>query len=265
MTLRHDISGRGRPVVLLHGIPGSAGIWHPVRDRLQTEHRVVVPDLVGFGPAAGHPDLSALRAPAQADALARLLDELGIRDAVLVGHDFGGPVALQVLEQRPDLVAGLVLLATNAFPDTPIPFPLSTVTWPVIGPLLARVAFSRPSLRVMTRMMTGTPRVALDRGVYVGDREQGRSIRLIFTDALAHLAERYASFPATMAATRVPVAVVWGDRDPFFPVDQARRTAEAFPDATLSVLEGAGHALPEERPDEVADVAAAVAATAAVR
>jgi len=108
--------------------------------------------------------------------------------------------------------------------------------------------------------MVGTPKVRLDDSVYVGNGLQARAIRLVFTDALAHLAERYARFEGVMARAEMPVAVVWGDHDPFFGVEQGHRTAGAFPDADLRVLPGAGHALPEERPDEIAASVAELAA-----
>jgi pimeloyl-ACP methyl ester carboxylesterase len=193
-----------------------------------------------------------LWADAQAERLAQTLDQLGIRSATVVGHDFGGPVALHLLNRRPDLVGGLALLATNVFPDTPIPFPLVAVTWPLVGGLASRLLFSAMSLRVMTGRMTGRPPVRLDPGIYVGHRDQARAIRLIFTDALANLADRYGPLEGILRRAAVPGTVVWGDRDPFFPLSQAERTAAAFPDADLHVLPGAGHALPEERPDQVA-------------
>jgi pimeloyl-ACP methyl ester carboxylesterase len=251
--------GEGSPVVLIHGLPGSAGAWRPVTERL-TGHRILVPDLVGFGATGGAPPTPALLADAQAEQLAATLDHLGVRSATLVGHDFGGPVALRLLDRRPDLVGGLALLATNVFPDTPIPFPLVAVTWPGIGRAASRLLFSSMSLRFMTARMTGHPRLDLDRRIYVGDADQARAIRLIFTDALTNLAQRYAPVEAIVRRTAVPATVVWGSRDPFFPVTQAERTAAALPEADLHILPGAGHALPEERPDEVAAAIRALAA-----
>ena len=250
--------GAGPAVVLIHGIPGSASNWRPVAERLAIDHRVLVPDLLGFGTTGGNPHIDQLRADAQAAALAEALDLLDITAAVVVGHDFGGPVALRLLHGRPDLVGALGLLATNTFSDTAIPFPLSSVTWPVVGPAASRLLFSRPSLRLLTRRMVGTPRVRLDPRAYVGDAVQARAIRLIFTDSLANLAERYRPLEAILSGVDVPADVMWGDRDPFFPLAHGTRTAAAL-GVDLRVLSGAGHALAEERPDEVAAGIAALA------
>ena len=243
--------GAGPTVVLVHGIPGSGATWRTVADRLASHHRVLVPDLVGFGATGGNPLITALRADAQANALASALERFDVHAATVVGHDFGGPVALRLLDDRPDLVGGLGLLATNAFADTAIPFPLSSVTWPRIGPVAARMLFSRPALRLLTRRMVGTPPVRLDLRSYVGDAAQARAIRLIFTDSLVNLAERYRPLEAILSGVTVPAAVIWGDRDPFFPLAHGKRTAAAL-GVDLRVLAGAGHALPEERPEDVA-------------
>jgi pimeloyl-ACP methyl ester carboxylesterase len=190
--------------------------------------------------------------------VAALLDELAVPRATVVGHDFGTPVSVLLAATRPDLVAALSLLAGNTFPDTPIPFPLSLTTAPIIGDLFSRLLFSAPSLALMLRQGTGPGSAPPDAGVYLGDRGQRRTIATIFSGALTRLAELYAPVAAALDALEVPVLVGWGDRDPFFPLEQGERTAAAA-NARLHVFHGAGHFLPHERPVEVAREIAAFA------
>lgn len=239
--------GEGPAVVFLHGVPGSAHAWDPVVEELDGVH-VIVPDLLGFSASR---DADDLHAEAQARATAHLLDSLEITNAVIVTHDFGGPVAIRLIEQRPALVEGLLLSSTNAFGDTPIPFPLSTIFWPVLGRLAAQMIFSPPSLRLMLHTGTGHPRPRLDPSTHIGDSRQARSIRTIFETSLRHLPELYGPLTDILAGITVPTEVLWGDRDPFFTVETARRTATAIPGARLTVLRGAGHFLPAERPAAV--------------
>jgi pimeloyl-ACP methyl ester carboxylesterase len=250
-------SGEGAPpVVLLHGIPGSGRTWTQVGELLGSRHRIVVPDLVGFGGSARCRDVEALHAEGQATALAEVLSRVGVRRAVLVGHDFGGPVALTLARRSPDLVAALGLLATNTFGDTPIPFPLSVVTWPGVGSTAARALFSGPALRLMMRRGVGRPAPEIDLEAAVGDRHQRRAIRLVFEASLTRLVDLYRPIQEGLGNIDVPTLVGWGERDPFFSVDQGRRTAAAVPGARFRLYGGAGHFLPEERPHEVAsDVA----------
>lgn len=249
LAFRRD--GSGKSVVLLHGIPGSGRNWNGVADGLSDDHDVIVPDLLGFGGSSRPATLEALHADAQASALADLLDEIEVSGAIVVGHDFGGPIALLLAAKRPDLVSHLGLLATNAFTDTPIPFPLSAVTWPLVGNAASGLLFSRPSLAMMLKSGTRKPNKRLDASAYLGDKGQVRSIRTIFGGSLSGLRTLYGPVEAALKSVHVPSIVVWGDRDPFFPVRQGERTAQALR-APLEVLEGAGHFLPEERPDEVA-------------
>lgn len=171
--------------------------------------------------------------------------------ATLVGHDFGGPVALSLMAMAPGRVSGLGLLATNAFPDTPIPFPLSTIFWPIIGRIAAPGLFSRPSLQLMLRTGVGSSKVRLDPVTYLGDAGQVQTIRTLFEGSLRHLAELYGPIETALEAADVPGFVLWGDRDPFFTIESGERTAATF-GVPLTRLEGAGHFLPEERPEDVA-------------
>lgn len=247
-----QVTGTGPEVVLLHGIPGAAAVWTEVTRLLSAHHRVVVPDLVGFGASARADDIRVLWADAQAGAIVALMDDMGIDRALVVGHDFGGPVAAHLVAQAPGRVAGLLLASSNTFGDTPIPFPLSGILWPGLGRAWERMLFSAPSLRMMVKQGVGEKRIKLDPRVYVGDRQQAHAIRVIFSTALRELAARYDPITETLRRVDVPTSIVWGDRDPFFPVEQAHRTAELIRGASVSVLPGAGHFVPEERPTELA-------------
>lgn len=251
MAYRRD--GDGQTVVLVHGIPGQGRAWERVEAFLRGSFDVVTPDLVGFGRSDGpnRPTIDSVGPAAQAVAIAALLDEIGVRRAIVVGHDFGVPVAVLLAAGRPDLVSAVSLLSGNTFPDTPIPFPLSLTNAPVIGDLFARSLFSRPSLALMLRQGTGPGSTPPDARVYLGDRRQRRTIAAIFSGALTRLEELYTPVAAALEVIGVPVLVGWGDHDPFFPVEQGERTATVA-NGRLRVFHGAGHFLPHEHPTELA-------------
>lgn len=253
-------TGSGPPVVLLHGIPGQGRAWDEVQAALEGRFDVIVPDLIGFGDSdrPSRPTIDDVGPAAQASHIAGLLDELRVRRATVVGHDFGAPVTVLLAAARPDLVAAVSLLAGNTSPDTPIPFPLSLTTAPIVGGLFSRLLFSAPSLALMLRQGTGPGSAPPDAHLYLGDSDQRRTIATIFSGALTHLAELYAPVASALATLEVPVHVGWGDHDPFFPLREGERTAAAA-NTRLHVYEGAGHFLPHERPDEVAREIAALA------
>ena len=243
-----DFAAAGPPVLLLHGIPGWRGMWRNVARHLAAECRVISPDLLGFGESS-EPS-GELHASGQADVVVQLIRQLGCGPVHLVGFDFGGPIAVLVYRQAPELVSSLTLAATNVFTDTPIPVPLGVVRMRWVGSLFARVLFSRAGLAMMwlaaVRRKEGF-RFAQYRGLL--HFPQGiTSTRRVFESSLRHLSELYAPVQATLTTIQVPCTVIWGDGDPFFPMAIGERTASHIPGAALVRLPGCGHFLPEEDP-----------------
>src|SRR5438309_4489141 len=98
-------AGEGAPLLLLHGWPEFWLTWEPVMVRLANRHRVIAPDLRGFGDS-DKPDGHFGAENHAADMLA-LLDALGIRRAGIVGHDVGGAAMQPLAREAPERVAGL--------------------------------------------------------------------------------------------------------------------------------------------------------------
>src|SRR5207249_4458028 len=96
----------GDPVLLLHGFPQTGECWRGVVARLAPRHRLIVPDLPGFG-RSGRP--RSYDAAAVAETLADLLDAVGVPRATIVGHDWGGSTALAYAAKHPRRVIGRVV------------------------------------------------------------------------------------------------------------------------------------------------------------
>lgn len=244
--------GDGPMIVLLHGIPGDRRTFDGVVDRLAPSARLVAPDLLGFGDSDRAPP--GTHAAGQAARLARLVDELGYGPVHLVGFDFGGPTAVHLAAARRDRIASLTLVATNLFADTPVPGPLGLARFRGAGELLFAGMFSRPGLAAMWRGATGD-RAAFPyrRFARLHDHPHGiASAREVFLASLRDLPGLYGPVETAAAALRLPALVVWGDRDPFFPLEVAHRTA-AQVGGELRIAAGCGHFVPEERPELLAD------------
>lgn len=138
------LGGDGAPVLLLHGLVGSGLYWGGAYDALAEHHRLVVPDLLGFGrsprPATGYgPD-------DHAEAVITCLDDLGVGEPVLVGaHSLGSLVALRLAVTHPERVAGVVAFGPPLYPDAASARDHVTATSPMArlfvlpGPLAERV------------------------------------------------------------------------------------------------------------------------------
>ena len=113
VTIRYRVGGFGSPVVLLHGHPRTHTTWHAVAPLLAREHRVVCPDLRGYGGSSAPPDqpdhAQASKRAMAADVVA-LMRRLGHDRFTVVGHDRGGPVAFRAAMDHPDVVERLVVM-----------------------------------------------------------------------------------------------------------------------------------------------------------
>lgn len=260
-----DFMAAGPPILLLHGIPGWRGMWRNAARYLAADCRVISPDLLGFGESS-EPS-GGFHASGQADMLVRLIRHLRCGPVHLVGFDFGGPIAVLVYRQAPELVSSLTLAATNVFTDTPIPVPLGLVRRRWVGDLFARVLFSRAGLAMMW-FVAVTRKDAFRFAQYRELLRFPRGItwtRRVFQSSLRRLSELYAPVQATLSTVQVPCAVIWGDRDPFFPIAIGERTASSIPGAALVRFPGCGHFLPEEDPAAFAGAVMALVRSTAGR
>jgi pimeloyl-ACP methyl ester carboxylesterase len=184
------------------------------------------------------------------------IDKLGIEDFHLVGFDFGGPTAIRVAVTLGKRVRSLTVAATNMFPDTPIPPPLRLAKVPFLGWLFFRLAFGTLGLMAMW-LAAVADRAAFPFKKYrVALKGHGtRTTRRIFLSSMRDLPGLYGEVERLGKSLGLPSLVLWGDRDPFFPIAVGERTAKALA-AELRLLPGCGHFVPEERPAETADAIA---------
>ncbi len=253
-------------VVLLHGQPGSPADWQQVAGRLPAQLHAVAPDRPGYGSS----QLPAGGFAANARAVLDDLDARGITRAVLVGHSYGGGVALSAASLAPGRVEAVVLLASVG--------PGCVTGWDT---LLAAPGAGQLAALVAWRL---TPWIARARLAGIA-RRRGRPLapdehanwqvwghaghghhplwRTFLTEQRALLRELDALEHA-IGSVRAPVLVLADPRDTIVPFETARRLVRALPDARLQLVEGAGHHLPRRAPEAVADAIMAFLAAAQI-
>ena len=253
--------GRGRPIVLLHGVTLSNVSWHYQILDLAEDHRVLAVDTRGHGDSKPGDDTWGIEG--LATDLVQLLEALDLRDVVLVGHSMGGMAALQLAVDHPDVVAervaGLVLVSTAAGPMSKL-IGFKAVTRMVTPP-------ARHGLRLAGRIPGGIfPSNDLSYLVFRlghGHRADPAHVELNRTmtaatplHVLAELLSGILSFDLRerLDRVKVPALVIVGTRDILTPPSTARAMADGLPDAELVVLRGAGHMVMLERADEVSDL-----------
>jgi pimeloyl-ACP methyl ester carboxylesterase len=251
-------------LVLLHGQPGSPADWQLVTARLPAQLHAVAADRPGYGssrlPAGGF--------AANARAVLDDLDSRDIERAVLVGHSYGGGVALWTASLAPHRVAAVVLLASvgpgcvNGW-DKLLAAPgagqlCALVAWR-LTPWIARARLARTARR-HGRPLRPDEHVNWQVWGHPG-RGQRPLWRTFLTEQRALLRE-LGQLEHAIASVQAPVLLLADPRDTLVPVDTARRLARALPDARLQLVQDTGHQLPRRAPDAVADaIAAFLAAT----
>jgi len=121
LSLAYRDEGDGAPVVFLHGIPTWSFLWRQVAPPLEGQFRTVVPDLVGYG-NSDRRDTFDRSIRAQEQALAGLVDRLGLDQFHVVGHDIGGGVALRYADRTDGRVDKLVLSNATAYDSWPVEY-----------------------------------------------------------------------------------------------------------------------------------------------
>jgi pimeloyl-ACP methyl ester carboxylesterase len=112
--IEYEVTGQGRPVVLLHGFPDSGRLWrHQVPTLAGAGFQVIVPDLRGYGSTGKPSDVEAYSFVYLAGDVLAILDQLGVERAHLVGHDWGAALAWVMGSLVPDRIDHLVALSVG--------------------------------------------------------------------------------------------------------------------------------------------------------
>lgn len=249
--------GSGPDVLFVHGWPVSGATFRTLLPYLTDQVTCHLIDLPGAGSSRFDAE-TTLTVRQHIQSVRRVLDLLGLDQLAVVGHDSGGMIARHALAGDPRLRA-MGLINTE---------PAGHVSWRFRSFLAIR---HLPGVRAILGWTVGQPRLRRSRLVlgdafadpsrldgefdefflrplHLSKERLDASVRLLrsFDYGLIHeLAEVHRRIT-------VPVQLVWGDRDPFFPLRRARQMVATFPDARLAVIQGAGLFCHEERPAEVA-------------
>lgn len=255
VTLYYEEHGAGPPLLLVHGLGESIFTWHEILPALAARHRVIALDLKGFG-RSDKPDDSAYSADDQAALVARFIVARGLKDVTLVGHSFGGTVALRTA--LADGVAGsahirrIAVIGAPALPRAAARR-FDLVKTPLIPDALAAVLPPDALARLLLSEAMGG-RTVSDGDVegYAAPYRDAAAMKAFFATARAIVAETDARAVAKRyKALRQPVLVVWCRQDPIVPLRAGRRLAATLPRARLAIIEGCHHLPQHERPQQL--------------
>jgi 3-oxoadipate enol-lactonase len=243
-ALHYAESGRGTPLVLLHGFPLDGRVWDAQRAGLSAHARVIAPDLRGFGKSA--PATSPFTMESLADDMHALLAEIGALPCVLGGLSMGGYVALAYVKKYPSDLKGLALVDTRAEGDSPegkearqkmIELVRSkgppAVADQMMPKLLAPHSLSnKPALvEELRTILEACPAKTIEYALM----------------AMCDRPDRTEDLPSIAA----PTVIVVGDQDAITPPAMSEKMNKLIPRSKLVVVKGSGHMSCMEQPDQV--------------
>ncbi len=248
LRLAHLDEGDGRPVIFFHGEPTWSFLWRkvipPVRD---AGFRCIAPDLPGFGRSDKPVEINWYSYDRHVAAVGPLLEQLDVRDATVVVHDWGGPIGLRLAVEHPDRIGRIVVLDTGLFTgrqrmtDAWVAFRnfvQRTEDLPV-GFLVRGACKHDPGDEVIAAYDAPFPNPASKAGA--------RAFPLMLPTS--------AEMPGAQAGQRVldalqgdtrPKLVLWADSDPVLPLTTGERLAAALGTEVDHVIPDASHFLQED-------------------
>jgi pimeloyl-ACP methyl ester carboxylesterase len=250
--------GVGAPVLLIHGLPGTAEDFNKVTPLL-AGHRTIAIDRPGFGYSSGN----YVPFERQLQTIEALLEKLHVTDPIVVGHSYGGTIALALAERHRTALGGLVLVdaaaacASNSFYERSQARLVKVLQWPVVRQL-ADATFSQLLRKVSADQ--GDSEAFDPAPVDPSHRRRVLSINMTSGNLKAWAGETLAvngvikGVNRSLAQIHVPAIVIQGESDHLVKPACGRRLAALLPGARLEMVRG-GHMAPYTHP---ATIAAAV-------
>ncbi len=236
-------AGQGSPMLLVHGYPLSGALFGRVVDQLAQNHRVITPDLRGFGQSGAGGMISS--ADVYVADMLMLMDKLGIKKATIAGMSMGGAVVLGMYKKAPERFNGIVLIDTTFKQANSAEKGL----WNG-GVLMAQNGQTMQLLQLLLpQMLTGTTRM--------NDKGQVTYLTSIINQAspagLESGGRVLATRPdatAVLPTITVPALVVVGEDDPLYGFEVAQMMQAQIKGAQLHIVPGAAHAAIFEKPED---------------
>jgi haloalkane dehalogenase len=253
LRLAHLDEGEGPPVVLFHGEPTWSYLWRkviaPVRE---AGYRCLAPDYAGFGRSDKPTDLGWYSYDRHVELTATLLEDLDLRDATAVVHDWGGPIGLRLAVEHPQRISRLVLMDTGFFTGEQ----RMSEAWHRFRDFVERTEDLPISMLIRNacaRPMPDEVAAAYDAPFPAPEYKAGPRAFPLMLPTSPEMAGAAAGRAVRDALRddRRPKLCLWADSDPILPFAVGERVAAAVNAAPPEPIERASHFLQEDAGEEI--------------
>lgn len=258
LRLAHLDEGDGPPVVFFHGEPTWSYLWRtvipPVRD---AGYRCVAPDYAGFGRSDKPVDVGWYTYDRHVELMAALLEDLDLRDATVVLHDWGGPIGLRLAVELPDRISRIVVMETGPFTGRQ----RMTEAWHRFRNFVARTEDVPVGLLVRNGCYTDPGDEVIAGYEAPFDSVESKAGVRAFPELLPLTPDA----PGAADGRRIvdelrgddrPMLLLWASDDPVLPLEFGEAVASALGRPPPRRIEGAGHFLQEDAGPRIGGVIA---------
>lgn len=235
-----EIRGEGRALLFLHGWGASGELFAPITGPLEAKHRLILPDLPGFGKTAEPSEAWSSRDYGK--WILDLLDRLEVSQCDVIGHSHGGRVALHLAAEHGNRFGKLILIGSAGIRPNRSPAYHARVR---LFKLLRAVSQSRMA-------PAGVRKAAAARAARRGSADY-RAASGVMRSTLVRLVNE--DVRPLLQSIKSPVLLIWGENDEETPLADGRLMEKMIPDAGLVVFEGCGHYAYLEQPGRFCTIA----------
>lgn len=256
VSINYEVKGVGnKKIVFLHGFGASLNSWNDIKDLFpQNEYELYLLDLKGFG-FSSKPVDGKYSIKDQAEVIYHFLKSLNSRQIYLIGHSFGGGVALLTylisLEEKEDyLIDKLVLIDCAAYPQD-LPFFVKYLRIPILNDLIFLLPSKFRAEYTLKHLFYNSDKVndiLIERyaSFFSSDIFKYTFIETacqILPDNYSHLISKYSEI-------RIPTLIIWGTNDSALPLSNGEKLHDEILNSELKIIDECGHIPQEEQPEE---------------
>ncbi len=250
VALRYDQQGLGRPLIFLHGLPTSAHLWRNIVPGLTYGNTVYSLDLMGFG-LSEKPQNVSYSIETYVTQLTKFLDNFHLENVILVGHDIGAPIATLYSIRNPGKVRKLILMNAPLYSAAPS-LDVRLLRTKLIGELFTGDWFLKRFFRngvLNQAIMTDALLDAYLQPYHDDPGARTALLKCVREFELRPVLEK--EITPNLGKIQIPTLILWGDGDPYVPLDFGKKMKDEIPNSTIEVILRTGHFEVEERPEEV--------------
>lgn len=258
LNLYYETHGTGTPVIFLHGFGASVFSWRHLVGNLSRDYQLILIDLKGFGKSP-KPNDKNYSIQDQAELVYKFIIEHDLNNLVLVGHSYGGGVALytaiRLSEENSTRLSSLVLIDSLAYKQR-LPRFIRLLRTPVLGPLGLHILPSKMNVKsILNLAYYDDKRITKDQIVaYAEPLESPGARKSLLRIAKQIVPSNIDEISARYKTLNYPTLILWGRQDKIVPLQVGERLHSDIRNSAFVVIEQCGHIPHEEKPDEAMSV-----------